>query len=103
MGAARTDLISRYSHASVLALGSEAASSQRKGRSWRMHSPLNPLSTSTSLPILGTLLPATARQVMPRSPDRATAAPVPRVIEQARLAIRVKAALRSPPRDLNSY
>src|SRR5215472_5634875 len=97
------DLISKRWQASVFARGSEAASSQRKGRLTRMHSPLNPLLVSTSLPILGTLRPATARQVIPRSPANATAAPVPRVMEQARFAISVRAAYRSPPRDLNSY
>src|SRR5215472_6887722 len=103
MGAARIDRISKSWQASAFALGSETASSQRRGRPTRMHSPLNPLLISTSLPISETLRPATARQVIPCSPANATAAPVPRVMEQARLAISVRAAFRSPSRDLNSY
>src|SRR5258708_18073184 len=82
---------------------SDSVSSHRKGRKARTHSPVNPDVMSTSVPRYGAADPATARQVMPSAPARATAAPVPRVIEHARLAIKVKAAFRSAPSDLNSY
>src|SRR5205823_2185323 len=83
-----------------------------------MHAPVNPVLTFTAAPIGGTLLPATARHLitgvwLASSGDRvlrisvpstsATAAPVPRVMEHARLAINVSAAVRSPVSDLNSY
>src|SRR5437763_8635320 len=68
-----------------------------------MHSPLKPVVTSTSVPIGRTVSPATARQTIPVSLVNATAAPVPRVIEHARLTINVSAAFKSPPSDLNSY
>src|SRR6266568_1814242 len=58
---------------------------------------------STGAPISGAVVPAIARHIIPLSPTRATAAPVPRVIEQARLAINVKATFTSASRDLNSY
>src|SRR5438445_7071198 len=82
---------------------SDSVSSQRSAWPALMHSPLNPELMLTDAPISGAMDPAMARQVMPSSPANATAAPVPRVIEQARLAISFSAAFRSPPRDWNSY
>src|SRR5213076_3562474 len=81
----------------------DSVSSQRSAWPALMHSPLNPELMLTDAPISGAMDPAMARQVMPSSPANATAAPVPRVIEHARLAIRFNAAFRSPLSDWNSY
>ena len=102
-GAARMERISNWRQARASTRGSSSASSQRSGFPRRMHSPLKPLATSSSVPIGRTVVPATARQTMPVSLLSATAAPVPRVIEHARPTISVSAAFKSPPSDLNSY
>src|SRR5215469_2772244 len=103
MGAARMDRMPKRRHASASARESESESSQRRARAQRTHSPVNPESTFTRAPVWGTLSPATARHAIPFSPDNAIAAPLPRVMEQARLAIKARAAFRSVPSDLNSY
>src|SRR5438105_1986947 len=102
-GAASMDLKPSNRQASASTRPSDSESSQRSGRPRRMHSPLKPELTLTRAPTGGADLPATARQVMPPSPAKATAAPVPRVIEQARLAISLNAAPISPATDWNSY
>src|SRR5690348_1619729 len=103
IGAARIEQIPSNRQISTSTRVSNSALSQRRGLASRTQAPLNPLATSTDAPTCGALLPTDERQVIPFSPSSATAAPVPRVMEQARLAISVRAAFKSPPRDLNSY
>src|ERR1700730_15053789 len=83
--------------------GSFSVSSQRKVFPARKHSPDNPEFTSSRVPSAGALSPTLARHITPPLCTSAIAALVPRVSDRARSPINLSDAVRSVPRELNSY